>query len=82
MGLRAQLAGLSDSERANVVLALVRAEVVAVVGRDAPQAVEGEYPWRRLGIYRELAAELCGRLAAATGLRIPATVLFDCRGWV
>lgn len=49
LGLRAQLAGLSDSERANVVLALVRAEVVAVVGRDAPQAVEGGIPMAAIG---------------------------------
>ncbi|HEX5348662.1 MAG TPA: type I polyketide synthase [Pseudonocardiaceae bacterium] len=74
--LRERLAGLSEPERASVLLAFIRAEVAAVAGEKTP-LINAEFPWRRLGIYREVATELRGRLAAAAGLRIPATVFFD-----
>ena len=74
--LRERLAGLSEPERASVLLTFIRAEVAAVVGEKTP-LINAESPWRRLGIYREFATELRGRLAAAAGLRIPATVFFD-----
>ena len=74
--LRERLAGLSEPERARVLLTFIRAEVAAVVGEKTP-LINAESPWRRLGIYREFATELRGRLAAAAGLRIPATVFFD-----
>ncbi|MGA9310328.1 MAG: type I polyketide synthase [Pseudonocardiaceae bacterium] len=74
--LRERLAGQSEPERASVLLGLIRAEVAAVVREKTP-LINAEFPWRRLGIYRESATELRGRLAAAAGLRIPATVFFD-----
>jgi acyl transferase domain-containing protein/thioesterase domain-containing protein/acyl carrier protein len=75
--LRERLAGQSEPERASALLSLIRAEVAAVVGEKTPRLINVESPWRRLGIYREFATELRGRLAAAVGLQIPATVFFD-----
>ena len=77
VSLRERLIGLSEPERASVLLGLIRAEVAAVAGEKAPRLINAESPWRRLGIYRELATELRGRLAAAAGLRIPVTIFFD-----
>jgi hypothetical protein len=74
--LQEQLAGQPEPERASFLLSLIRAEVAAVVGEKTP-LINAESPWRQLGIYREFATELRGRLAAATGQRIPATVFFD-----
>ncbi len=47
-----------------------------MAGEEA-RLIDVEAPWRRLGIYREVATELRGRLGSATALRIPATVFFD-----
>ncbi len=75
--LRERLAGLSEPERASVLLSFIRAEVSAVVGEKTSRSINAQSPWRRLGIYREFATELRGRLEGATALRIPATVFFD-----
>ncbi|MER8184508.1 type I polyketide synthase [Kitasatospora sp. NPDC094015] len=76
--VRDRLAELAGADREAFLSELVAAEVNAVLGRDRHRRVAGAQPWRSLGIYRELARELRGRLAERTGLALPATVLFDC----
>ncbi|MGW4114470.1 type I polyketide synthase [Actinosynnema sp. NPDC004786] len=56
--------------------ALVRAEVAAVLGAD-PGSVERDRTFRSLGFDSVMGVELGDRLARATGLRVPATLVFD-----
>nr|WP_312927503.1 SDR family NAD(P)-dependent oxidoreductase [Thermocatellispora tengchongensis] len=72
-----RLAGLDAAERRTALLALVRAEVAAVLGHDDPEAVPGARAFRELGLDSLMAVDLRNRLRATTGLPLPATLIFD-----
>ncbi|MBL7490823.1 SDR family NAD(P)-dependent oxidoreductase [Frankia sp. AgB1.9] len=76
--LRERLTDLPKSGQIRVLLNLI-AEIVGVLtDRDSARIpVDTLVSWRRLGIYREVAGLLRSRLAAETGLVLPATLLFD-----
>ncbi|MEU3574695.1 beta-ketoacyl synthase N-terminal-like domain-containing protein, partial [Kitasatospora sp. NPDC036755] len=57
--------------------ALVAAHIAAVLGRPADHPVEPDLPFRDLGFSSLMSVELRENLAAATGLRMPAGLLFD-----
>jgi acyl transferase domain-containing protein/acyl-CoA synthetase (AMP-forming)/AMP-acid ligase II len=74
--LAARLAGLDEQARERALLDLVLSEVSAVLGGSASE-VEATESFSEQGVTSVNALELRNRLMAATGVRLPTTLIFD-----
>ncbi|HEY0449068.1 type I polyketide synthase, partial [Actinophytocola sp.] len=72
-----RLRGLPPAERDRVLLEVVRTHVARVLGLTSPEAVEVNRAFKDMGIDSLTAVEARTRLMAATGVRLPTTLLFD-----
>ncbi|TQC49276.1 SDR family NAD(P)-dependent oxidoreductase [Rhodococcus sp. WS4] len=72
-----RLADRSIPEQRHLMLDLVRAGAASVLGYDESDAVDPDQAFKELGFDSLAAVALRNQLGAATGLRLPPTMVFD-----
>ncbi|GAA2724361.1 type I polyketide synthase [Actinocorallia aurantiaca] len=73
----ARLASLTGAELEEALVRLVRVESAAVLGHAGPASVDLDRAYREVGLDSLTAVELRNRLGEGTGLKLPATLVFD-----
>ncbi|MBF6059307.1 SDR family NAD(P)-dependent oxidoreductase [Nocardia terpenica] len=74
---RERFAALPTPDRVRVLTGLIGELAARVLGHDTPDAVDTRKAFAELGFDSLSAVDLRNRLAHATGLRLPTTLLFD-----
>lgn len=74
---RERLAGTEEERRPSVVLEFLRAQVAAVLALPDASGVDPDRAFLEMGFDSLTAVELRNRLATATGVRLPPTVVFE-----
>ncbi|MER5650316.1 SDR family NAD(P)-dependent oxidoreductase [Streptosporangium sp. NPDC002524] len=72
-----RLATLPPAEQERELLRMVIGHVAEALGHTSPRAIGADRAFRELGFESLTAVELRNRLNAATGLRLPVTVVFE-----
>ncbi|KOU52715.1 type I polyketide synthase, partial [Streptomyces sp. WM6378] len=72
-----QLLELPEGERVGHLVDLVRGEAALILGYASPAEIEPRRDFYELGLDSLTSIELRNRLATATGLQLPATLVFD-----
>ncbi|MDM4723012.1 SDR family NAD(P)-dependent oxidoreductase [Micromonospora sp. WMMA1363] len=71
------LRGVTDSEQNRILLRLVRGHASTVLGHGGAEGIGPRQPFQEVGFDSLAAVNLRNSLHAATGLRLPATLIFD-----
>jgi NADP-dependent 3-hydroxy acid dehydrogenase YdfG/acyl carrier protein len=75
--LAARLAPLTEAGQRELLLELVRTQVATVLAHSSAQSIAAERPFKELGFDSLAAIQFRNRLNAATGMRLPLTIVFD-----
>ncbi|WP_416309428.1 SDR family NAD(P)-dependent oxidoreductase [Saccharopolyspora sp. NFXS83] len=76
-GVVDRLTGLRGEEQRRLLVDLVCESAAAVLAHDAADAIRPDLEFQALGFTSLTAVELRNRIGAATGLRMPSTMVFD-----
>ncbi|WP_344646263.1 type I polyketide synthase, partial [Streptomyces fimbriatus] len=75
--LDAAFAGMTEAEQREHLLESVRGQIASVLGHRGTEAIKPGRPLKELGFDSLAAVELRNRLSRTTGLKLPATLVFD-----